>query len=54
MVEFLLHSGTGHPQFLWIVVASILTLGLGVLVGLYVDRIRTLFVAESPDANQRE
>lgn len=54
MVDVLLHAGTEHAELTWIVVASLLTLGLGLLLGIFSDRIRSLFVADPEDAPQRE
>lgn len=54
MTDALLHAGTTHPDLTWIVVAGLVTLALGLLLGIYVDRIRTLFVEESPETVERE
>jgi len=54
MVDLLLHSGTGHPELAWIVVACILALSLGLAIGALSDRIRSLFVterSETPDSD---
>ncbi|AHF99974.1 hypothetical protein HALLA_15410 [Halostagnicola larsenii XH-48] len=40
MVETLLHAGQGHANLLWILVPSYLTFMLGIVVGMYSDRLR--------------
>lgn len=38
MLDVALHTGIEHPNLLWIVVASILSLGTGLFLGLRADR----------------
>jgi len=37
-----LHAGTEHPDLLWIVLASLLTLAAGLGIGMFSDRVRSL------------
>lgn len=50
MDDLLLHAGTEHAELTWIVVASLLTLGLGLLLGMFSDRIRSLLRTHSDEA----
>lgn len=40
MLDTVLHSGTTHPELLWIVLPSLLTFAAGVGIALYADRVR--------------
>lgn len=52
MYDFVLHLGIEHPNLLWIVVAGLITFGLGLGLGLYtrLDRGR----AESDEVSNPE
>ncbi|WP_460919091.1 hypothetical protein [Salinarchaeum chitinilyticum] len=54
MFEVLLHSGTGHPELTWILVAGVAALSVGVAIGLFSDRVRSWFVADREDSPSRE
>lgn len=43
MADALLHAGIEHPNVTWIAVGSLVTLVIGLVLGLFADRIRALF-----------
>lgn len=49
MVDALLHAGTEHAELTWIVLASLLAVGIGFLIGAYSDRIRDVVNRDAAD-----
>lgn len=53
MIDVLLHAGIEHPQLHWIVLASVGALAFGLAVGLFSERIRSWFDADTDDEASR-
>lgn len=47
MLDTLLHIGTTHPDLTWMIVSSILSFIIGLGLGSFSDRLRTLVRPES-------
>lgn len=49
MFETVLHAGTEHPDFLWIVIPSSLSFFAGMGIGIQSDRLRQWIVPEDTE-----
>ncbi|NUB90769.1 hypothetical protein HTZ84_14010 [Haloterrigena sp. SYSU A558-1] len=52
MLDIALHTGTEHPDLLWILVPSLLTFISGLGLGAYSDRIRARSRPENEPATE--
>ena len=51
MLEIALHTGTEHPELLWIALSSFLTFVSGMALGARSGKVRELFETESAESS---